>query len=69
MDSSRKIFAVTSDLKTMSYGEIELRPLAENEVLVKVEAVPVNPVDSIVAIGLYPHRIQTGNFFNKFLIA
>ena len=62
MDTSKKIFAVTSDLKTMSYGEIEIRPLAENEVLVKVEAVPVNPVDSIVAIGLYPHRIQTGNF-------
>ena len=58
MEGTRKIYAVTSDLKTLTYGEVELRGLKENEVLVKVEAAPINPVDNIVAIGVYPHKIQ-----------
>ena len=53
MEGSKKFFAVTTDLKTPTYGEVEGRDLAENEVLVKVEAAPINPSDQYMAIGSY----------------
>ena len=58
MEDTKMCFAVTSDFKTLSYGEVELRELKENEVLVKVESAPINEVDSYVALGVFPHRIQ-----------
>lgn len=53
MEGSKKFFAVTTDLKTPTYGEVEGRDLAENEILVKVEAAPINPSDQYMAIGSY----------------
>ena len=55
MESS-KFYAVTTDLTTPSYGEVELRELADGEVLVKVMAAPINPSDQYMAVGFYGVR-------------
>ena len=53
MEGSKKFFAITTDLKTPTYGEVEGRDLAENEVLIKVEAAPINPSDQYMSVGRY----------------
>ena len=53
MEGSKKFFAVTTDLKAPTYGEVDGRDLQENEVLVKIESAPINPSDQYMAIGAY----------------
>ena len=53
MEGSKKFFAVTTDLKQPSYGEIERRDLEEGEVLVKVQSAVINPSDQYMSVGRY----------------
>ena len=48
--------AVVTDLKDPFLKEVEKAPLKENEVRVKVMAVPVNPSDYYMTLGAYGIR-------------
>ena len=53
MEGSKKFFAVTTDLKAPTYGEIERRDLLENEILIKIESAPINQSDQHMTTGHY----------------
>lgn len=54
MESGKKFQAVLTEFKDGPYlAEVEGRELKENEVLVKIEAAPINPSDDYLAHGKY----------------
>ena len=56
MESSNKFNAVISEDGKATIKEVEGRPLQEGEMLIKVEACPINPSDQYMAMGGYGVR-------------
>lgn len=53
MEEAKKFNAVLTDLQKPFFSEVEGRDLKEGEILIKVEAAPINPSDQYLATGNY----------------
>ena len=53
MEEAKKFNAVLTDLQKPFFTEVDGRELQEGEILVKVEAAPINPSDQYLATGNY----------------
>jgi NADPH:quinone reductase-like Zn-dependent oxidoreductase len=53
MEEVKKFNAVLTDLQKPYFTEVDGRELNEGEILVRVEAAPINPSDQHLAIGNY----------------
>ena len=56
MEKSKKFNAVICEEGKSSVKEVERRDLQEGEVLIRVEACPINPSDQFMAMGVYGVR-------------
>lgn len=53
MESTKKFKAVLTDFKKPYVDEVEHPEIGEGQVLVKVEAAPINPSDQYYVVGHY----------------